>query len=206
MSSYTVIGRTSEALQAMLVAAFTADANLNNAVFGDANADPKPAISFENPTDTDADKSLRLSVWLYQVTENEFVKNQPMLRANGHGELRLPPLTLNLYYLITPFTGNRLNDHQLLGKILQVFYDHAIVYLPDQGDGVVEELRITLCRLTLEELTRIWEALREPYRLSVCYQVRVCHIESQRVVGAGRVLESIGEYQSMPATPAKAVP
>jgi len=32
----------------------------------------------------------------------------------------------------------------------------------------------------LEDLTRIWNALQTPYRLSVCYEVRVVPIESKR--------------------------
>jgi hypothetical protein len=55
-----------------------------------------------------------------------------------------------------------------------------------------------LCRLTLEELTRIWEALREPYRLSVAYQVRVTHIDSERTLGSGRVQEGQRDYGSVP--------
>ena len=65
---------------------------------------------------------------------------------------------------------------------MQVFYDKAITLLDEMDFEVAEELRISLMPLTLEELTRIWEALQEPYQLSVCYQVRVVRIESERTL------------------------
>ena len=69
------------------------------------------AIVFTNPTETARDSSNRLSLWLYQVTENEFVKNQPRLRGNGHDTSQLPPLALNLFYLVTPFAASGESDH-----------------------------------------------------------------------------------------------
>jgi hypothetical protein len=153
-------------------------------------------IVFLNPTETARDTSLRLSLWLYQITENEFVKNQPMVRANGGDQLQHTPLALNLFYLITPFanTGNgdstsRDEDHMVLGKVMQVFHDNGIILLRDNTNGIAEELRIIFKRMNLEELTRIWEALRESYRLSICYQVQVTHIDSTRVSNRARIVE-----------------
>jgi hypothetical protein len=51
-----------------------------------------------------------------------------------------------------------------------------------------------LARLTLEELTRVWEALREPYRLSVGYIVRVTRVESLRAVRNARVIDRVADY------------
>src|SRR3712207_8206086 len=53
----------------------------------------------------------------------------------------------------------------LLGKTMQVLYDNASMLLRDPADQIAEELRVVLAPLTLEELTRVWEALQEPYRL-----------------------------------------
>lgn len=152
-------------------------------------------IVFSNPTDTARDSTKRLSLWLYQVTENEFVKNQPMLRADREQpELeRFPPLALDFHYLLTPFGASMEANHMILGKTLQVLYDNATVYVRNPGDEVVEELRVILCRLSLEELTRVWEALRESYRLSVCYRLRVNRISSERLPSGARVYErSVG--------------
>ena len=201
MSSYMVIARVSETLRNILWEAFQSDTTTADII------DSLEEITFKNPTETARDSANRLSLWLHQVTENEYVKNQPMVRSNtngsGHDKLQFPALALNLYYLVTPFapSGNPGSEHMLLGKAMQAFFDNAIVELHDdtEGEEINEELRVIFCRLSLEELTRIWEALREPYRLSVCYLVRVTRIDSRRKMGAGRVKERIGGFSDKPA-------
>jgi hypothetical protein len=109
-------------------------------------------------------------------------------------------LALNLNYLITP-TGpaNEAENQQLLlGLVMQTFYDRSIVPLKNNDDGIAEELHIVLRRLTLEELAHVWEALRQPYRLSVCYQVAVVRIDSARMISAARVAEQHSGYRSKP--------
>jgi Pvc16 N-terminal domain len=57
---------------------------------------------------------------------------------------------------------------------------------------------VIFCRLSLEELTRIWESLREPYRLSVCYLVRVTRIDSRRTPESGLVVERSAGFTDDP--------
>jgi len=189
VSSYEVLAAVSRALRDILWDEINADPQIGPIVGSEA------AIVFLNPTQTARDSSNRLSLWLYQVTENEHVKNQPMQRAAAAGTEQFPPLALNFFYLLTPFAPTGEADHLLLGKAMQVLYDNAVILLQDPVGRIAEELRVILCRLSLEELTRIWEALREPYRLSVCYQVRVTRIESERLVGNARVVESQSRFQ-----------
>jgi hypothetical protein len=193
MSSYMVVAAVSNALRRILWAEFNDD-NVVRPIVGS-----EEAIVFRNPTETARDSANRLSLWLYRVSENEFVKNQPMARANGNETLRFPPLALNLYYLLTPFAPSGDADHLLLGKAMQVLYDNSSLLLHDSASHIAEELRIVLCRLTLEELTRIWEALREPYRLSVCYEVRVTQVESLRTQTSARVVERDAGFGTKPA-------
>jgi hypothetical protein len=192
VSNYTVVAAVSEALRRILWEEFNTDAVVRPIVGSDS------AIVFKNPTETAQDSANRLSLWLYQVTENEFVKNQPMFRDTGHDEARFPPLALNLYYLITPFAPSGEADHLLLGKTMEVLYGNAIVLLQDAAEGIAEELRIILCRVALEELTRVWEALREPYRLSVCYQVRVARVDSQRTLPHARIVDRAAKFGGVP--------
>ena len=193
MSSFHAIWTVSRALQQILWEAFDADPVLRNIVGSAA------AIVLSNPTDVQRDPANRLSLWLYQVTENEYVKNQMPTRSTADNRVQMPPLALNLFYLVTPFAGPAEADQLLLGKIMQVLYDNAIVAVRNVPDNDFEELRIVLCRLTLEELTRIWEALREPYRLSVCYQIRVTHIDSERDLGRARVIDRIASIGDSPS-------
>lgn len=188
MSSYKVVAEVSKALRRILWQAYDGDSVIRSIVGSE------PAIVFTNPTETARDSGNRLSLWLYQIAENEFVKNRPPFRGNGHGSVQVPPLALNLFYLVTPFAPSGEADHLLLGKTMQVFYDSAIFLLRDPLEEVFEELRIVFCRVTLEELTRIWEALREPYRLSMCYQVRVTRVDSERIPAHGVVVDRVADY------------
>lgn len=196
MSDYTVVAAVSGALRQILWEQFNADPVIRPIVGSD------DAIVFRNPTEAARSSANRLSLWLYHVTENGHAKNQPMQRARqpppppppGQSErevLQFPAMALDFYFLLTPFSQDPTGeaDQLLLGKAMQVLYDNAIVLLRNASNTIAEELRIIFCRLTVEELTRIWEALREPYRLSVCYLVRVMRVDSRRVPSHARVVE-----------------
>ena len=201
MSSYMVVAGVSEALRQVLWQDLFDD--LETRQFFLSNQD----IVFLNPTETARNTANNLSLWLYQVTENEYVKNQPMIRSNGSDSLSYTPLAINLNYLITPFAhvangdgAARDEDHMVLGKVMQIFHDNSIIYISDTVNDIHEELRIIFKRMSLEELTRVWEALREPYRLSVCYEVRVTRIDSNRIQQNARVIERSADHGEVPST------
>jgi hypothetical protein len=124
-----------------------------------------------------------INLYLYQVIENPFAKNQEPIRV-GHNRLRHPPLALNLYYLLTPYAKDERDnkdEHLLLGEAMRVFYEHSILKDPIlQGSlkGSSEEIKLVLCPMNLEELTRIWNSLQMSYRLSVCYEARIALVDS----------------------------
>ena len=151
------------------------------------------AIVFLNPTETVRDSARRLSLWLYHVSEDEHVKNAPAVRRTD-GTFRMPPLALDLYYLLTPFSTSGEADHLVLGRAMQTFHDQSMAHIVDTSPTtpINEELRITLYRRSLDEISQVWQALREPYRLSVCYQVKVSHVDSIRLEGAAPVIEVSG--------------
>src|SRR3546814_6678239 len=67
---------------------------------------------------------------------------------------------------------------------MQRVYTRPIVELapgPAGPTAVREQLHIQLFRMALEELTRIWEALNQPLRLSVVYQVRFVRLDTTPV-------------------------
>jgi Pvc16 N-terminal domain len=194
VSSYIVLSEVSETIRRILWASFNADPVIRTIVPAES------AIVFSNPTETARDPANRLSLWLYHVSENEFVKNEPMVRTNG--DLRFPPLALDFNYLVTPFGPTGTADQMILGKTMQVLYDNASTLLIDQANEVWEELHIILGRLSIEELAQLWEALIEPYRLSVCYSVRVTRLDSERSVQADKVLEREVHYGELPSTEA----
>ena len=146
--------------------------------------------------------SRKISLWLYQVSPNEHLRNPPFVRLKVDELQGYPPLALNLCYLLTPSTGKDDTDQLVLGKALQVFHDRGVLNMEiknAQGDGPrAEELHISLAQRTIAELAEVWEAMQQPYRLSVCYEVRVVRIESQRRLAGGRVSERLADFAPVP--------
>jgi hypothetical protein len=93
-------------------------------------------------------------------------------------------MALLLRYLLTPWGGDRLTEHRMLARAMQVLYDHAILSGPDlRGNlaGTDQALKITLSPLTLDERSRVWFAVQRPYRLSASYEVRVVNLDPETV-------------------------
>jgi hypothetical protein len=139
-------------------------------------------ISLESPADLDKAPHgiAKLSIYLYRVVEDAYCKNNTSVPGNG-AKLRKPPLALDLYYLVTPRLDSARDHHIVLGKVMQVFYDRCELSGTDLA-GLLKntdaQLRIILNPVTLEETTRIWQAMELSYRLSVCYLVRVVLVDS----------------------------
>jgi hypothetical protein len=198
MSGYLAINTVSRAVRRILAVAYDADLTVGPLVGGEAG------IVFSNPTETAQDPSHRLSLWLYRITENEFLKNMPPQIEPDRRLRRGSPLALDLLYLITPFTSSGENDQLLLGKTMQILHDNASIYVRDPLNDVVDEIRLILCRLPLEEVTRIWEALQEPYRLSVCYLVRSVRIDSTQLDENAPILDITTGLAPLAGTPTDA--
>jgi hypothetical protein len=122
--------------------------------------------------------------------------------------LRHPPLPVRLHYLLTPLTniqaaGGPQTEQVVLGKVLQAFHDHPVLRgtdLQDDLSGTEAELRVRLESLSLEEITRVWDALNGSYQLSVSYEVSTVnidsHIEPERVSPVLVALPEHGEIVS----------
>jgi hypothetical protein len=136
-----------------------------------------------------------LSVYLYHVEPDAHLRNQPYLNVDAGG-LRYPPLALQLHYLITGLDDQEPTNQLVLGRILQHFHDNPFIGevagapLDNSFGGNSPEARIMLEMLTLEELSRVWQALRSGYQLSLAYRVQVVTVDSARSeVEARRVRE-----------------
>lgn len=156
-------------------------------------------ISLLSPKDMESDASKKLSLYLYRVTEYHYLKNVDMPIEN-HEKLRGPPLYLTLHYLITPNTADSESDHILLGKIMQILHDNAIIRgsilkgsLADSG----EELRIILEPLSIDDIQKIWTIMDRPYKLSVSYMINPVSIVSLREREIVRVVEKRDEYMAV---------
>ncbi len=173
MSDFTAIRGVSHTLQALLRDHITNDPDpqLNGVT-----------VDLRSPKEMREAQDTGVSLWLYQIKRNEFLLNQPPARTSA-SQVPHQRLPVNLYYLVTPIIGQPDDEQALIGRVLQTFNDHYMLRgndLQDSLAGEVEELRVTLEQLTLEELTRVWYSLQEPYQLSVTYEVQVIDIDSAR--------------------------
>ena len=98
----------------------------------------------------------------------------------GNLLVRRQPLGLRLHYLVTAWGGDRATEQQILGRVMQVMYDDAVIdgsELAGSLAGTPVELRVSLSPMQLEDRARVWWAIGQPYRLSVNYEVRVVDID-----------------------------
>ncbi|HEY6352732.1 MAG TPA: DUF4255 domain-containing protein [Candidatus Angelobacter sp.] len=188
MSDYTVISAVSSTLKEILKQNITLspDTELNGV-----------EIYLLSPKEMQDASNTGISVWLYKVTRMAEMLNEPPERISPNQIARVP-LPVLLFYLVTPITTDPGTRHTLLGRVLQVLNDHSILRGSDlQGvlEGTNEQLRVNLEALSLEELSLVWEALSEPYQLSVTYLVQVAKIDSDlEPVKSGPVIEKKATY------------
>ncbi|HET7461539.1 MAG TPA: DUF4255 domain-containing protein [Longimicrobium sp.] len=170
MSASTAIGRVSESLR--------------NLLLGEMSLAPTVPVTILGPDETGGAR--RINLFLYRVQENPFLRNadwQPS--PSNPGQLVPPPLSLRLFYLLTPYASNDSNlgnatVHEILGEAMRVFHEFPVVpaeYLAGDLDDAREELRITPNGVNMEELGQIWSTFQQPFRLSVLYEVSVVQLD-----------------------------
>jgi hypothetical protein len=83
---------------------------------------------------------------------------------------------------VTPLSRDALTEQRLLGIAMQAMHDHSLLgsqfIVQPLLDSGLKSLSVHLETHTLEESTRIWHALHEPYELSVAYTVQYVPITS----------------------------
>lgn len=169
MSTSTAIGKVSESLRNLLRGEMA----------------PQPTVTILAP-DEPGSGQRRVNLFLYKVQENPMLKNMDwQIKQNESDVLVPPPLSLNLFYLMTPYavndpqTGNA-NAHEILGDAMRVFYENPIVpqaYLDEGLQDAREQIKIMLNTLDLEELSKVWATFTQPFRLSVLYEVSVVQLD-----------------------------
>ncbi|SCY82303.1 DUF4255 domain-containing protein [Desulfoluna spongiiphila] len=170
MSRSTAIGMVSESLR--------------NLLLGEMSLTPEVGVTLLAPDEPGSDR--RVNLFLYRVEESPSLKNldwQP--RPDDPSRLVPPPLSLHLFYLMTPRaltdpqTGN-VHAHKILGEAMQVLHANPVVpatYLSEGLEKAREELTIRQVPVDLESMGSIWSTFAQPYRLSVAYEVSVVQID-----------------------------
>lgn len=88
-----------------------------------------PTVELNDLTDSITTSPSRVTIFLYEITEDATVRNAPATReiVGGIEVLRRAPLPLVLRYLITAWNPDPATHHTILGRIAQVLNDNAVV-------------------------------------------------------------------------------
>lgn len=180
----TSIQSCSVSLRDILRRSLQSDPDLD--AFFDPSQGGNMVVSLLNPQELVAADTEGVSLWLYRVQRDEQTLNHPPRRVTASLQESIP-LPLRLHYLVAPIVSHasqaqasELEQH-ILGKVLQVFNDLGSMRGPTlQGDltGQPIEIFARLEPLTLEETTRVWDALDTSFQLCVSYEVSVIPIAS----------------------------
>lgn len=171
MSDSAVIADVSETLQSVLTDAFS------------TLAPGPPVAEIHDLQGAISTAPARMTIFLFEVVEDATLRNRPPQHSVTPPDISMQkaPVPLILRYLLTPWSGDRLTDHRIMGRALQTLHDGAILSGPQLQGGLAggsEAIKLKLAPLTLEERTRVWHAVQRPYRLSVTYDARVVNIDS----------------------------
>lgn len=136
---------------------------------------------------------MNLSLYLYQVMENPDFRSNDLIDRGG--ELRYPPVALDLYYLITAHSASdvltrAIDEHRIIGKTLQTFHDHNVLKGADLVGALAGSegaFKIVKEDLPLDTAISLFPDL--PYKLSLNYRVGPVYLDSNRTKTAPRVRE-----------------
>jgi hypothetical protein len=195
VAGYAAIAQASETLVELLRDRITER--------GDVVALDRSEIALVSPDDVGADSDVRLSVFLYDVTENEVLKNERR-RVVDETHTKEPPLALDLRYLLTAFpsqsgsdeTANSLDQQRVLGVAMQVLRAHAVLG-PDELPASLadNEIQITREDESLQAITDLWSTFRDsPLQPSVAYELSPVLIDAPSDRAVERVTQTGMEY------------
>jgi hypothetical protein len=184
MSDFTVIGDIGETLRRLL------EDDPWQGILGG-----RPDITLLSPKEV-ADEgggNNRISIFLYHIQVNPFLRNEETVIVS-ETTIKPPPLTLDLFYLVTPYSDDKTNEKYLIGKVMQIFHDNSQLTGSVLQGGLVgseESFKLLFSATTLDDLARVWDAFQDvAYRLSVGYMVPAVRIDSAREIEVHRVLTS----------------
>jgi len=181
--SNTVIKDVTQALQTLLLSQLSPISG------------SKPQVSLLPPGEK-MPGGLGVNLYLYRIMESPFTKNEPWPGDRKTPPSSTPALGLELSYLLTPFApapdpgaapaGD--DAHTMLGTAMLVFHENPIlnnVHITGfDADSILtpallnsfEQIKIRLATTSLEELSKIWATINQPYRLSVAYDVSLVEL------------------------------
>ncbi len=132
-----------------------------------------------------------VNVFLYETAINLGWRNQDLPSQVRSGENGVPPLALNLHYLVTAYARDDADQdaisHRVLAAAMSVLHDHPVLAAGELAAALAdndvaaqpERVRLTPLHLGVEEISKLWTAFQTNYRLSAAYEATVLLIDSR---------------------------
>lgn len=201
----TAIQSCSVTLRELLRRVLITDPDLD--VFFDPGQGGVMTVSLLTPQELVEMNAEGISLWLYRLQRDDQTFNLPARRI-AFDRLERPPLPLRLHYLVAPIVSHEARpqapelEQHILGKVLQVFNDLGSLRGSDlRADlaGQPLEIFVRLEPLSLEEITRVWDALNLSYQLCISYEVSVVPIGSGQAAREEPPVDSVITEQGLMA-------
>lgn len=193
MAGFGVIRDISRELQRQVFVAFDTTPDVDFSLDG-----ALARISLSPPGADALAEDAVASLYLYHLELDKHLRNQPPLPdPQADDRFRKPPLPLVLRYLFTPLTDSEETNQLLIGRLVQHFHDAPAVAvldgvpLGDSFGGASPALRVRPDLLSLEQLSQLWNAFSEPYRVAVSLMVEVVAIDSALPPARDRRVEEL---------------
>lgn len=172
MGNYTAIADTGKRLVEMLQQALCPELIQNANEIGLRSPEDKGDVS--------------LGLFLYDIRQSEEVfqqSNVVVQEQNLVTRISRPPVYLSLYYMITPYAKGDVmyrlyQEEQILGRVIQLFYDNPVIFLDDADTAGAARLHIQMQKPDMDEKSKIWNFPNMGNRLSLFYKVSPVAIDS----------------------------
>ncbi len=175
---------------------------------------PESAVVFDSPAEISSQGETKLSLYLYQLDINPYLRNLPPQITRFAGASRTPaslrviapPLVADLLYMLVPYARSAELELVLIEKLVGLFHDipqlagpglHPV--LKQSGNAMIPIIP-TAC--TPERLHNIWSGFPgKPYKFTRLYTVSPVRIPSGTVWQSDMVTE--GELTAVLTNPLK---
>jgi hypothetical protein len=153
-------------------------------LFGGGPANFSVGVSGQHPQTPTSMNDCDVNLYLFHVTENKFLKNSFWTQAELTGQPAGPvrqgvafePLCLDLFYLLSAQSqSSYVHEQQAMSIAMRALHEFGTVKLntPTPTGQATSEVSIGLESPTWDELSRLWQALAVPLRMTAQYRVGV---------------------------------
>jgi len=167
-----------------------------------------PTISGQTPEAIRTAGGCQVTVSLIHIETNKYNRNfvyppppQPPVSNPPSPRAQLipyQPLSLDLFYFVTAYSeGNFHQEQQAMSVVLRCFHENPIVrtnvVIPGSPpESTQEEFTVTMEIETADSISRLWQAITAPFRLSLLYRVAVVFLTPPATPGLAPPVRKYG--------------